>query len=161
MSEVTRILSAIEQGDERVADQLLPLVYDELRRLAERHAVQVRDLQGDLALEGAVGAARQPHFAHAARAQRPQQLVGAEPFARLSLDPPLVPSSATPEPDGLSISLLTRLVSEVLAMGKVRVVSVAGLNPGGGKRGETSVESAMQVIVNILGAFGADGNANA
>jgi RNA polymerase sigma factor (TIGR02999 family) len=34
MSEVTRILSAIEQGDPRVAQQLLPLVYDELRKLA-------------------------------------------------------------------------------------------------------------------------------
>jgi RNA polymerase sigma factor (TIGR02999 family) len=34
MSEVTRILSAIEQGDASAADQLLPLVYDELRRLA-------------------------------------------------------------------------------------------------------------------------------
>jgi RNA polymerase sigma factor (TIGR02999 family) len=34
MSEVTRILSAIEQGDPRAAEQLLPLVYDELRKLA-------------------------------------------------------------------------------------------------------------------------------
>src|SRR5215470_5041328 len=34
MSEVTHILSAIEQGDPRAAEQLLPLVYDELRRLA-------------------------------------------------------------------------------------------------------------------------------
>ncbi len=34
MSEVTRILSAIEQGEPHAADQLLPLVYDELRRLA-------------------------------------------------------------------------------------------------------------------------------
>ena len=34
MSEVTRILSAIEQGDPQAASQLLPLVYDELRRLA-------------------------------------------------------------------------------------------------------------------------------
>ena len=34
MSEVTRILSAIEQGDPHAADQLLPLVYDELRNLA-------------------------------------------------------------------------------------------------------------------------------
>jgi RNA polymerase sigma factor (TIGR02999 family) len=34
MSEVTRILSAIEEGDPRAAEQLLPLVYDELRRLA-------------------------------------------------------------------------------------------------------------------------------
>src|SRR5262249_51989775 len=34
MSEVTRVLSAIEQGDPHAAEQLLPLVYDELRRLA-------------------------------------------------------------------------------------------------------------------------------
>ncbi len=34
MNEVTRILSAIEQGDREAAEQLLPLVYDELRRLA-------------------------------------------------------------------------------------------------------------------------------
>ena len=33
-SDVTRILSAIEQGDSHAAEQLLPLVYDELRRLA-------------------------------------------------------------------------------------------------------------------------------
>jgi RNA polymerase sigma factor (TIGR02999 family) len=34
MSEVTRIMSAIDQGDPRAAEQLLPLVYDELRKLA-------------------------------------------------------------------------------------------------------------------------------
>jgi RNA polymerase sigma factor (TIGR02999 family) len=34
MNEVTRILSAIEQGDIRAPAQLLPLVYDELRKLA-------------------------------------------------------------------------------------------------------------------------------
>jgi RNA polymerase sigma factor (TIGR02999 family) len=34
MDNVTHILSAIEQGDPQAADQLLPLVYDELRRLA-------------------------------------------------------------------------------------------------------------------------------
>jgi len=34
VSDVTRILSAIEQGDPLAAEQLLPLVYDELRRLA-------------------------------------------------------------------------------------------------------------------------------
>src|SRR5258708_6644902 len=36
MSDVTRILSAIEKGDAGAAEQLLPLVYDELRRLAAR-----------------------------------------------------------------------------------------------------------------------------
>jgi RNA polymerase sigma factor (TIGR02999 family) len=34
MSDVTRILNAIEQGDSHVASQLLPLVYEELRNLA-------------------------------------------------------------------------------------------------------------------------------
>ncbi len=34
MSDVTRVLSAIERGDPKAAEQLLPLVYDELRRLA-------------------------------------------------------------------------------------------------------------------------------
>jgi RNA polymerase sigma factor (TIGR02999 family) len=34
MNDVTRLLSAAEQGDPRAAEQLLPLVYDELRKLA-------------------------------------------------------------------------------------------------------------------------------
>ena len=34
MSDVTQILSQIEQGDPSAAEQLLPLVYDELRKLA-------------------------------------------------------------------------------------------------------------------------------
>jgi RNA polymerase sigma factor (TIGR02999 family) len=40
MSEVTRILSAIEQGDPHAGGQLLPLVYDELRRLAAQKLAQ-------------------------------------------------------------------------------------------------------------------------
>jgi RNA polymerase sigma factor (TIGR02999 family) len=36
MSEITRILLAIERGDPQAAEQLLPLVYNELRRLAAR-----------------------------------------------------------------------------------------------------------------------------
>jgi RNA polymerase sigma factor (TIGR02999 family) len=40
MSEVTRILSAIEKGDPHAAAQLLPLVYDELRRLAAQKLAQ-------------------------------------------------------------------------------------------------------------------------
>ena len=35
--EVTRILSAIENGNAQAAKELLPLVYDELHRLAQRH----------------------------------------------------------------------------------------------------------------------------
>ena len=34
MNEVTRVLSAIDRGDPQAAEQLLPLVYDELRKLA-------------------------------------------------------------------------------------------------------------------------------
>ncbi|MGA2257367.1 MAG: ECF-type sigma factor [Thermoguttaceae bacterium] len=40
MHEVTRILSAIEQGDPQAAEQLLPLVYDELRKLAAQKLAQ-------------------------------------------------------------------------------------------------------------------------
>jgi RNA polymerase sigma factor (TIGR02999 family) len=40
MTDVTRILSAIEQGDPHAAAQLLPLVYDELRRLAAQRLSQ-------------------------------------------------------------------------------------------------------------------------
>ena len=36
MSDVTRILSAIEQGDHKASEQLLPLVYEGLRKLAAR-----------------------------------------------------------------------------------------------------------------------------
>jgi RNA polymerase sigma factor (TIGR02999 family) len=40
MTDVTRILSAIEQGDPRAAEQLLPLVYDELRKVAAQKLAQ-------------------------------------------------------------------------------------------------------------------------
>lgn len=43
MSEVTRILNAIEQGDAGAADRLLPLVYDELRRLAAQKMAREAD----------------------------------------------------------------------------------------------------------------------
>jgi RNA polymerase sigma factor (TIGR02999 family) len=40
MNEVTQILSAIEQGDSHAAEQLLPLVYSELRKLAAQRLAQ-------------------------------------------------------------------------------------------------------------------------
>jgi RNA polymerase sigma factor (TIGR02999 family) len=40
MSDVTRILSRIESGDPQAAEQLLPLVYDELRKLATQRLAQ-------------------------------------------------------------------------------------------------------------------------
>ena len=42
MNDVTHILSAIERGDPKAADQLLPLVYDELRRLAAQRLAHER-----------------------------------------------------------------------------------------------------------------------
>jgi RNA polymerase sigma factor (TIGR02999 family) len=42
MSDVTKILSAIEQGNPKAAEQLLPLVYDELRKLAAARLAQER-----------------------------------------------------------------------------------------------------------------------
>jgi len=49
MSEVTRILNAIEQGEPRAAEDLLPLVYEELRRLA---AHQMADEKPGQTLDG-------------------------------------------------------------------------------------------------------------
>ncbi len=40
MTDVTRILSAVEQGDQHAVEQLLPLVYNELRRLAAQRLTQ-------------------------------------------------------------------------------------------------------------------------
>lgn len=84
MSEVTRILSAVEQGDPHAAEQLLPLVYDELRKLA---AARMADEKSDHTLQPTglvheaylrlVGADAAPHwngrghfFAAAAEAMR-------------------------------------------------------------------------------------------
>jgi RNA polymerase sigma factor (TIGR02999 family) len=72
MNDVTRILSAIEQGDPQAARQLLPLVYDELRRLAAGQLAQEKPGQtldatalvheAYLRLVGTETAAQQPHW---------------------------------------------------------------------------------------------------
>jgi hypothetical protein len=40
MNDVTRILASVSQGDQTAAEQLLPLVYDELRKLAAHRLAQ-------------------------------------------------------------------------------------------------------------------------
>jgi DNA-binding GntR family transcriptional regulator len=40
MTDVTHILAAIEQGDPHAAEQLLPLVYEEVRKLAAQKMAQ-------------------------------------------------------------------------------------------------------------------------
>jgi hypothetical protein len=47
VADVTQILDAIEQGDPKAAAELLPLVYDELRKLAGARAPQTRPRRGD------------------------------------------------------------------------------------------------------------------
>ena len=84
MSEVTQILSAIERGDPHAANQLLPLVYDELRQLAAQklaHETPGQTLQPTALVHEAylrlVGEGAGPHwdshghfFAAAAEAMR-------------------------------------------------------------------------------------------
>src|SRR5262245_9701818 len=87
MTDVTRILSAIDQGDPRAAEQLLPLVYAELRRLAAQklahekpgqtleatalvHEAYLRLVQGPAAPAGGPWNSRGHFFAAAAEAMR-------------------------------------------------------------------------------------------
>src|SRR5438105_4857822 len=78
MSDVTHILNAIEQGDPKAAERLLPLVYDELRKLAAQKMAEEKPgqtLQATALVHEAylrlVGGAEQPwksrgHFLGAA-----------------------------------------------------------------------------------------------
>src|SRR5438067_2195057 len=89
MNDVTRILGAIEQGDPHAAEQLLPLVYEELRKLAAQKLIQeapgqtlqatalVHEAYLRLAASGDASAPREQHwnsrghfFAAAAEAMR-------------------------------------------------------------------------------------------
>ena len=84
MTDVTRILNAIAQGDPHAAEQLLPLVYDELRQLAAHKLAQEKPgqtLEATALVHEAylrlVGSGDEPHwdnrrhfFAAAAEAMR-------------------------------------------------------------------------------------------
>jgi RNA polymerase sigma factor (TIGR02999 family) len=119
MNDVTRLLSAIEHGDPQAASQLLPLVYDQLRRLAAQqlaHENPGQTLQATalvheayLRLIGPADAARWDHrghfFAAAATAMRRIQIESARHKQRIvqgggqrrqQLHPDLV---AAPAPD--------------------------------------------------------------
>jgi arginase len=69
------------------------------------------------------------------------------------LDPRLVPSSSTPAANGLEIDELAAAITTVLATGKVATVVISSLNPGGGTRGQRSIESAHAVIARSIGAW--------
>jgi RNA polymerase sigma factor (TIGR02999 family) len=135
MNDVTRMLSAMEQGDPAAAEQLLPLVYDELRKLAARklageqpgHTLQATALVHEAYLRLA-GPGRESgenlknwdhrgHFFAAAatamrrilieRARQKQRLIHGGGRRREALHPDLV---AAPEPDEELLSLDTALV---------------------------------------------------
>jgi hypothetical protein len=59
VSEVTRVLSAIEQGDPYAAEELRPLVYDELPKLAAQRLAQARSGETLAATTGPRVATRQ------------------------------------------------------------------------------------------------------
>src|SRR5436190_17838211 len=116
MSEVTQILSLIEQGDSHAAEKLLPLVYDELRKLAavklaqEKpgqtlqatalvHEVYVKLVDGQLANHWN---SRGHFFAAAAEAMRRILIMNARrrraqkrggDCERIQLDPELIPAA--------------------------------------------------------------------
>jgi arginase len=69
------------------------------------------------------------------------------------LDPRLVPSSSTPSAGGLDLAQLEQALTTVLETGKVAAVSVTGLNPVKGGRGQTSAESAWRLIQHILSTW--------
>lgn len=66
------------------------------------------------------------------------------------LDPHLVPSSSTPAEGGLDISELVDAMTAVLATGKVATVTLTSLNPGGGTRGQRSIDTALAVLERSL-----------
>jgi len=52
MSDVTQILNAIERGERQAAEQLLPLIYDELRNLAaQKLAEEIGERYKDCEIE--------------------------------------------------------------------------------------------------------------
>jgi RNA polymerase sigma factor (TIGR02999 family) len=89
MSEVTRILSAIDHGDPHAAEQLLPLVYEELRQLAAQKLAQEKPgqtLQATALVHEAyvrlVGAGAQQHWDN----RRHFFAVAAEAIRRILID---------------------------------------------------------------------------
>ena len=69
------------------------------------------------------------------------------------LDPRLVPSSSTPAERGLEIDEAGAALATVLGTGKVAALSVAGLNPGAGSRGQRSTATTLALLERAVGAW--------
>jgi RNA polymerase sigma factor (TIGR02999 family) len=161
MSDVTRILSAIEQGDPDAADQLLPLVYDELRQLAAQKLAREEPGQtldatalvheAYLRLVGDQPFANRRHFLAAAaeamrrvlidRARARRSLKRGGDGRRVALD-----GLAAPDPDERLLALdeaLTRLAgADPLAARVVAMHHFAGM-------GHEQVAAALEVSVYL------------
>ena len=66
------------------------------------------------------------------------------------LDPRLVPSSTTPSPNGLEIDDVAEALGHVMATGKVAAISMTSLNPLGGQRGNRAVQTAHELVAQLM-----------
>ena len=66
------------------------------------------------------------------------------------LDPRFVPSASTPSAEGPTVGEAAEALARVLATGKVATLCIAGLNPGAGERGRTSLASAVGLLEQAL-----------
>lgn len=69
------------------------------------------------------------------------------------LDPHLVPSSTTPSENGLDLNSAAKAVRTALASGKVVAWSICNVNPGGGRRGERSIQSTIAIVTDSISAW--------
>ncbi len=69
------------------------------------------------------------------------------------LDPRLVPSATTPVEDGLELSEAVDAMRTVLRTGKVASICVTSLNPGGGNRGQVSMQTTLTLLEQALPAW--------
>ena len=164
MSEVSQLLTAIERGDPHAAEQLLPLVYDELRRLAARklsHEAPGQTLTATALVHEAylrlVGHGEGPHwdgrghfFAAAAESMRRILVEAARRKSRRKRGGALrrieLADTPSPEPDKDLIALdeaLTRLAGEDAVAAKVvELRQFAGL-------GHEDVAAALGITVYL------------
>jgi arginase len=69
------------------------------------------------------------------------------------LDPHLAPSLTTPSANGLSLAQAGGAIETAIATGKVASITVSSLNPGGGSRGQRSVQSSLALIESAVSAW--------
>src|SRR5262245_31847757 len=101
MSDVTRILSQIDAGDPKAAEQLLPLVYDELRKLAAAKLSHEKPGQ-TLQATALVHEAYLRLVAGAGIGSQESGVSAAEVGGRESPSPTADPRPATPDPPAFS-----------------------------------------------------------